>query len=383
MRPTDALKIIKQLLPGALLLAALLPLRPLPARAAPAQARVVGIQIAVSPHIYRSRRVFEARLEEAVSAAVRQSGRRPGEELVLVLPEHFGTFLSFLDELGPIYSAPSRPVVAGLQVLTSPRFMAYHLKSAWKARNPGILATYFVFQNLLRYKAEGLWKTYTEVFSALARRHKAIIVAGSICVPRPEDLGRLLAPIYGTSAVFGPDGSILGIARKVHPVLEETMFLTPSPAADLKPIKTPAGLLGVLICSDSWFEDTYLSLRGAGFLAIPSISEGGHAVFSKELKGIKNNQLDVAEPQGGGPGSVMSQLLARGAAGRIFLTGASGAVQPLLSGRMWDLESGGPGILVRRTGKTVALEFVDSIEGRDTFMNFLWLKKNTGAGGKL
>jgi hypothetical protein len=355
-----------------LLLALLLPLGLAPAPALAGHVRVVGIQIAVSPSIYRNRAAFERRLEEAVAAAVEQSGRKPGEELVLVLPEHLGTFLSFLDEMGPIYSAPSRPIVASLQVLGNPGFMAYHLRSAIKAREPRILATYFVFSNLLRYKAEGMWTAYTQVFSALAKRHKVTLVAGSICVPRPEDLNRLLAPVYGTSAVFGPDGAILGIARKVHPVLEERMFLTPSPVTDLKPIKTRAGRIGVLICSDSWYADTYRSLRDSDFLAIPSIGEGGHEVFPKGLRGFKDNQLDVEDSPGANSVSVLGHLLKNGAAGRILLTRAVAAVQPLLTGRMWDLETGGPGMTVRRAGKNVSVEMVPSVAGRDTFLNFLW-----------
>jgi len=340
-----------------------------PAAAAPA--RVVGVQIAVTPATYRDRKSFEARMEEAVAAAAAQSGRKPGEHLVLVLPEHLGSFLSFMDEIGPLYSAPTRPVVTSLQILGSPGFMLYHLKASAKGRNPAIFSTYYAFSNLLRYKAEAMWKVYTEVFSGLAKRHRAIIVAGSISVPRPEDLGKMLAPVYGTAAVFGPDGALLGVARKVHPVLEETMFLTSSPVEDLKPIQTPAGRIGVLICSDSWFEDTYRSLKDAELLAIPSIGEGGHDVFPKGLKGFKDNQLDVAEATDPALPTVMQQLLTNGAPGRILLTRAAAAVQPLLTGRMWDLETGGPGLVVR-AGKKVSVELVPSVKGKDTFPNYRW-----------
>lgn len=351
-------------------LAALLACRPAAAQAAPA--RVVGIQVAVSPSVYRSRESFARRMEEAVAAAAAQSGRKKGEHLVLILPEHLGSFLSFLGEIGPIYSAPSRPVVTSLQILGSPAFMAYHLKSCLQARNPRVFSTYFAFSNLLRFKAEEMWKVYTEVFSELAKKHSAIVVAGSISVPRPEDLGKPLAPIYGTTAIFGPDGSILGIARKVHPVLEETMFLTPSPVEDLKPIQTPAGRIGVLICSDSWFADTYRSLRDSDLLAIPSIGEGGHEVFPKGLRGFKDGQLDLADSASADLPSVLQLLLRNGAPGRIGLTRAGAAVQPLLTGSMWDLETGGPGLNVRRAGKKILVEMVPSVKGRDTFLNYLW-----------
>lgn len=346
----------------------------LPAASPAATVRVVGIQLAISPAVYRSSASFAARLEEAVSAAVRQAGRRPGDELVVILPEHTGTFLSFLDEAGPIYSAPSRPLVTGLQIITSPRFMVYHLKCAFLARNPRIFSTYFTFSNLLRYKAEGMWKNYTEISSSLARRHRVTLVAGSISVPRPEDLGRPLAPIYGTSAVFGPDGGLLGIARKVHPVLEENMFLTAAPAAELKPIRTRAGRIGVLICSDSWYEDTYRSLKDAQLLAIPSIGEGGHEVFDKGLRGFRDHQLYLSGSGDKSVPSVLEQLMKNGAPGRISLTRAVAAVQPLLSGAMWDLKTGGPGLAVKRSAGKVLVEMIPSADGRDTFLNFVWKK---------
>lgn len=353
-------------LPALLLAAALLPQG---LAAAPA-ARVVGVQLAVSPEVYKSRESFEKRLEEAASAAAAQSGRRPGEHLVLIFPEHVGTFLSFAGEPGLIYSAPSRPAVTVRQILASPRFLLYHLKVSLQTLNPRIFSTYYAFGNLLRYKAPSMWRDYTEIFSALARRHKAIVVAGSISSPAPEELRVPMAPIYGLSAVFGPDGALLGLVRKVHPVLEEELFMTPSPAARLKPVPTPAGSIGVLVCSDSWYEDTYLSLRDSDLLAIPSISDGGHAAYSKRVDGVRDNHLELAEAREGHP-TVLEQLMKDGAPGRLRLTRAAGAVQPLLSGRMWDLETGGPGFTVKRHGKGVKVEMVPSVAGRDTFLNFL------------
>lgn len=348
-----------------LLLAALLPA--LPARSA-AETRVVGVQLSVSPPVYRDLASFERRLAEAADAAAAQSGRRPGDHLVLVFPEHVGTFLSFLGEPGPIYSAPTRPAVAFLQVLANPGFMLYHLKSSVKARVPGIFSTYYVFGNLLRYKAPGMWRHYTAAFSALARRHRAVVVAGSISVPAPEEMDRPLAPIYGTSAVFGPDGGLLGVVRKVHPVLEENLFMASAPAAELKPVRTPAGRIGVLICSDSWYEDTYRGLRDSDLLAIPSIGEGGHDAYGKGLRGFKDNQMDLADSRPGLP-SVLDQIMKNGAPGRLRLTRAAAAVQPLLTGRMWDLETGGPGLLVRRSGAGTRVETVPSVAGQDTFLN--------------
>lgn len=346
----------------------------LPDASPAAMVRVVGVQLAISPSVYRSSMTYAARLDEAVGAAVAQSGRKPGEELVVILPEHVGTFLSFQDEASAIYGAPTRPLVAAFQVLTSPRFMLYHLKSCFLPGGPRFLSTYGTFSNILRYKARVMWTTYVDVASALARKYRITLVPGSTCVPRPEDLDKPLAPIYGTAAVFGPEGELLGIVRKVHPVLEENMFLTAAPAAELKPIRTRAGRIGVLICSDSWYEDTYRSLKDAQLLAIPSIGEGGHEVFDKGLRGFRDHQLYLAGSGDKSVPSVLEQLMKNGAPGRISLTRAVAAVQPLLSGAMWDLKTGGPGLAVKRSAGKVLVEMIPSADNRDTFLNFAWKK---------
>lgn len=343
----------------------------LPPGAQAAAVRLLGVQLSVETGVYRDSATFERRLDEAVTAGLRASGRRPGDQVIVVLPEHIGTFLAFNGENPYVYTAPSRAAVVARNLLANPGLLRYHLASVARLRTWKAFQTYFALTSLLRYKAASMWKTYTETCSAVARRHKIILVAGSISVPRPEQIGTRLPPVYGTTAVFGPDGALLGVSRKVHPVLEETLFLTPAPLSELGPIATPAGQVGVLICSDSWYADTYTRLKKSDFLAVPSLGEGGLEIFDKQVEKFDGKTFIPKEKPGGAGPTVGESWARHGLVGRISSTGARAAVQPFLTGKLWDMETGGPGVALKRKGKGFSMQVVPSIKGSDTFLHLL------------
>lgn len=335
-----------------------------------AQVRMIGVQLAVDTSIYRSRASFERRLDEAVSDGLRSSGRKPGEEVIVVLPEHIGTFLAFIGESSWVLTAPTRSSVVARAFLGNPDLLRYHLVNVIRTRTWKAFQTYFALTSLLRYKAFSMWRTYTEVSSALAKKHKIILVAGSISSPRPEEMGKPLAPVYGTSAVFSTDGSMLGITRKVHPVMEEVLFLTPAPAEELRPINTPAGRIGILICSDSWYQDTYERLKDSDFLAVPSLGEGGLEIFGKSVKSFDGKSFEEdPDPKERTP-TVHEAWFKNGLVGRIASTSARGGVQPFLTGRLWDMETAGPEVSLKRRAGGFELKITPSVKGSDTFVAF-------------
>lgn len=338
----------------------------LASRADAGTVRMIGVQLAVDTAVYSSSAAYARRLDEAVTAGLATLDRKPGDQVIVVLPEHIGTFLAFVGEDPKVLTAPSRAAVVAKAFLGNGGLFRYHLASVLRSRSWKAFQTYYALTSLLRYKAAAMWKIYTETGSALAARHRVILVAGSISAPRAEEMALPLAPLYGTSAVFGPDGSLLGIVRKLHPVMEETLFLTPAPAEELRPVATPAGRLGVLICSDSWYPDVYERLKDSDFLAAPSLGEGGLEVFGKTVKAFDGKSFE----EGSEPGhpTVRDTWFQNGLVGRIAGTRALGGVQPFLTGRLWDMETGGPGVsLLRRAGK-FKLTVVESVKGSDTFV---------------
>ncbi len=99
-------------------------------------------------------------------------------------------------------------------------------------------------------------------WSAIAARRGLYLVAG-LCERAGDD-------IYNSAVVIGPGGP-LGVFRKVHLWDQENRFFTPGdlgfPVLDL-----PFGKLGVLICYDGWFPESYraCALAGADIICIPT-----------------------------------------------------------------------------------------------------------------
>lgn len=100
------------------------------------------------------------------------------------------------------------------------------------------------------------------LWSALARNLDLHIVGG-FC----ELAGSTL---YNAAAVIGPAGP-LGVFRKVHLWGDENLFFSPGDLG-FPVFATPLGTLGVAICYDGWFPETYrtMALAGAELVCVPT-----------------------------------------------------------------------------------------------------------------
>jgi len=108
----------------------------------------------------------------------------------------------------------------------------------------------------------------TQTLSNAAKKHKITLVS-SLFEKRTGGL------YHNTAVVFGPNGKILGIYRKMHipddPGFNEKFYFTPGDTG-FQPIDTPAGRLGVLVCWDQWYPEAarLMALRGAQILIYPT-----------------------------------------------------------------------------------------------------------------
>jgi predicted amidohydrolase len=95
-----------------------------------------------------------------------------------------------------------------------------------------------------------------------AARHRLHLVAG-IC----ERSG---SKLYNSAVVIGPTG-YLGTFRKVHLWNEENLYFEPGDLG-FPVFHTPIGRLGVAICYDGWFPETYrmCALQGADIVCVPT-----------------------------------------------------------------------------------------------------------------
>jgi N-carbamoylputrescine amidase len=101
-----------------------------------------------------------------------------------------------------------------------------------------------------------------ESWQAVARERHLYIVAG-ICEREGQKL-------YNSAVVIGPEGPI-GTFRKVHLWGNENLFFEPGNLG-FPVFATPIGRIGVGICYDGWFPETFrlCALQGADIVCVPT-----------------------------------------------------------------------------------------------------------------
>ncbi len=116
--------------------------------------------------------------------------------------------------------------------------------------------------------AEAIPGPSTELFSAVAREEKIVLIA-SLFERRAPGL------YHNTAAVIESDGSLAGIYRKMHipddPLYYEKFYFTPGDLG-FRSFATSHGKIGTLVCWDQWYPEAarITSLMGAETLFYPT-----------------------------------------------------------------------------------------------------------------
>ena len=144
--------------------------------------------------------------------------------------------------------------------------------------------------------------------AALARDLRVHLVAGSI-----TELAEGQPRNYNTSTLFGPDGSLLGVYRKIHlfdvdlpgrvTIRESDAKL---PGSEVVSVMTAIGKIGLTVCYDIRFPELYRSLvfGGAQIITVPSAFTfpTGEAHWEALLRARAiENQVYVVAPAQFGP----------------------------------------------------------------------------------
>lgn len=109
----------------------------------------------------------------------------------------------------------------------------------------------------------------TEFLGNVAAEHHIVLIGGTLF----EKAGS--GKFYNTSPVFGPDGSLLGIHRKMHLPEDrryhEQHYFSKGDAG-IRIFKTPFCKVAVLICYDQWFPEAarIAALQGAEIIFYPT-----------------------------------------------------------------------------------------------------------------
>lgn len=323
-------------------------------KAAPGKANghLVGIQPFMEPADYACAARFEGKLRAYLDALQREGCLT--ERTIVVFPEYIGTWLVLLGEPAGTFRAQTLEGALTWAVLRQPwRFWrAYRTAGAEGWTDPSAVAAF-------RLKAPEMARTFHETFSKLARAYQITIVAGSIVLPgaRIESDSLIVQPseaLENVSLLYRPDGKPdPQIVRKAFPIAMELGFTRPGEVTQLPVYKTPLGRLGILICADSWFPQSYEALGQIDLLAVPSYLMGD-SCWTQPWRGYSGWDA---------PADVQLTSLREGEAWLTYAMGGrlprydstATGVNVFLRGRFWEL--GADGRLVSVTqGNTEALE---------------------------
>ncbi|MCS7161736.1 MAG: carbon-nitrogen hydrolase family protein [Bacteroidia bacterium] len=312
----------------------------------------VGIQPFLTPADYAHPQRFRQKLEAYLDSA--QAAGCLASPALVVFPEYIGTWLVLIGEAAPAFRATKLEDALFWAVFRRPwRFWrAYQQAKAEGWKDPAAAA-------IFRLKAPLMARTYHQTFAALARTYRVLIVAGSIVLPGARVVGDSLvvepeAPLENISLLYHPDGRPdTYIVRKAFPIAAELGFTQPGHVAQLRPYETPLGRLGVLICADSWFPESYRALGKVALLAVPSYLMGD-SCWNRPWGGYSGWAP---------PADVQPTTLTEGQA---WLTYAMGGRLPrhdssaiglnvFLKGHFWELGADGRSIIVAQ-GKSYATD---------------------------
>ncbi|MBH1968414.1 MAG: carbon-nitrogen hydrolase family protein [Pseudomonadales bacterium] len=244
---------------------------------------LLGIQPELFPTDYQSSERLHRKL-----AAYLQKAQEQGllnEKTIVVLPEHIGTWLMVSGEKDELYQANTLKDAMNWLAVSNPLKFARALIAA-KGENR-------VDDAHLRMKAKDMAKDYQALFGGLAKEFRVTLVAGSIVLPEPSVIDGTLkigrGALFNSSVVFDRDGLPIGQPqRQMHPVFDQSDVIAANGEHDLNVVDTPAGRLGVLIGSDSWYPDNYRKLdsQGAQLIAVPAYV-AGRGAWDKPWRGYK------------------------------------------------------------------------------------------------
>lgn len=245
---------------------------------------LLGIQPELFPADYQSLARLHLKL-----AAYLQNARDQGlinDKTIVVLPEHIGTWLMVSGEKNELYQATNLKEAMNWLSASNPLLF---LRALISAKGDDRIDDAY-----LRMKAPAMARDYQVLFGGLAKEFGVTLVAGSIALPNPSvNQGQLQighGALYNTSVVFDRDGLPLGQPqRQLYPIFDERGFIEPGDENSVSVVDTPAGRLGILIGSDSWYPDNYRKLneQGAQLVAVPAFVIG-RETWDKPWRGFKS-----------------------------------------------------------------------------------------------
>ncbi|TDF85605.1 nitrilase-related carbon-nitrogen hydrolase [Pseudomonas sp. H9] len=308
-----------------------------------------GNLLGVEPQLFPSDYQNLQRLHRKLAAYLEQARAKGliNARTIVILPEHIGTWLWARGEKNELYQVTQRrDAWQWLEVSNPLRYGLAMLGAQGDDRRADAH---------LRMKAQQMATDYQQLFGGLAKEFGVTLVAGSIVLPSPRvEHGKLTVgsgPLYNSSLVFAGDGSVLGQPQlQQHPDGDVRRFIDSGTDQPPHVVQTPAGRLGVLIGSDSWYPSNQQQLanQSAQLIANPAFL-GGKDSWNGPWRG--NRHQPLATRLAFKPGEVSEAL-----AWQQLTLNANPSDMISMSvfqrGRFWDVVADGHGF-ANRAGLTL------------------------------
>lgn len=329
---------------------------------------LLGVQAELFPADYQSIDRLHRKL-----AAYLQQARDNGlinSKTIVVLPEHVGTWLFASGEKNQLYQATTIDEAMTWLAVSNPlKFIRAMLSATGEKR---------LNDAHLRMKANSMAKDYQALFGGLAREFGVTLVAGSIVLPDPHVIDGKLevgsGPLFNVSLAFGSDGMPLGQPqRQIYPTSNQRGYIQSAIDAPLNVIDTPAGRLGILIGSDSWYPRNYSRLNdnSAELIAVPAFV-AGRGSWLKPGRGKQGNALAAATDLHAGNVSEGEALQNLTLTSQTPTSSAKAGVSVFMRGQFWDQGVAGHSF-ASRSGLKIAESSLDDRIGHGARLINLWL----------
>ncbi|MCO5364887.1 nitrilase-related carbon-nitrogen hydrolase [Pseudomonas alliivorans] len=288
---------------------------------------------------------------------------------IVVLPEHIGTWLYASGEKNQFYQASTVDESMDWLAWSNPlKFVTAMLGAEGEKR---------LDDARLRMKARSMVRDYQTVFGGLAREFEITLVAGSIVLPNPhvED-GHLQigsGALYNSSVTFGSDGKPLGQPqRQLYASRYQKRYVKAAGNAQVNVIDTPAGRLGILIGTDSWYPDNYtrMNQQNAELIVVPAFVNGRNS-WSNPWHGTRTHDTPTLDLE---PGS----LSEREAWHRLTLIArephstARAGISVFMRGQFWNQGTSGQSF-VSYSGQIIAEQPVENNVNDGARLINIWL----------
>jgi nitrilase len=150
----------------------------------------------------------------------------------------------------------------------------------WRLRPGGDMALSEKLHGLLLENAVTIGSNHLAPLCQAAREQKITIVCGV----HERDGTTSRGTLYNTVVIIGPDGSLLNVHRKVMPTNPERMVWGWGDASGVKPVDTPVGRVGALICWENYMPLVRYALyaQGVDIYVAPTYDAGDRWVATMQ-----------------------------------------------------------------------------------------------------